>query len=589
MKQDYPFIEWRRRAYVGSLALLIVFAAITAMRGGFNYGLDFIGGTSVLVKFDQPLNSENGVTEEQLRSYLSPVGLGDNIRTVGATGGLQGAARSVSIEVRGSDWVDNRVQDFITARTAGGENFGAETIRESFSAPLQKEALDDLVANFLPVSTETGSLPLYNPATVRESELADIFQSIFNENISLSIQNTLYEALAPEGGVKPIDINNVGNAENLAIKLAELKAQALVAKITAASDKNGGARAWKSVDEFIALNSLQKFDGPSVRQRLYTDTAPRKSAISVITAPHDELIAVFIPSFKNRFQKMANILSQHRDKDFGGIYPSIDDAINFVPKGDLEARSLLKEHGFAGRFILASSETVGPSVGADLQKAAFQAILFSLLGIVLYVWFRFELRYGIGAVIALLHDSLLTIFFIGATGLEFSIPIVAAILTVIGYSINDTIVVYDRIREKVGKLKNSPDPALIDLAIGETLPRTIGTSTITLLATLTFLFFGPIVIRDLSIALSFGIILGTYSSIFVAAPVLVEWDFFNSKATKGPRKLPSKKKKNLPATGSTTSVSQASASTDDAEPKSTGTQRRGFPTKKKKKSKKGKK
>ncbi len=171
-------------------------------------------------------------------------------------------------------------------------------------------------------------------------------------------------------------------------------------------------------------------------------------------------------------------------------------------------------------------ESVGPKIGTELVGKAVWAILFSMVLILIYIMFRFEFRFGVGAVLALFHDITITLGFFSLTELEISVPIVAAILTIIGYSLNDTIVVYDRIREnmKTFKRKTSGFAEMVNRSINETLSRTIVTSGTTLIVVIVLYFFGGEIIRDFAVALILGIIVGTYSSIFIASPVLVEWE-----------------------------------------------------------------
>jgi SecD/SecF fusion protein len=166
-------------------------------------------------------------------------------------------------------------------------------------------------------------------------------------------------------------------------------------------------------------------------------------------------------------------------------------------------------------------EVVGPTVSGELAKQGTIAMLIALVGILLYVWFRFEWQFAVGAIIATVHDVVMTIGFFVITGLEFNQSSLAAILTIIGYSLNDTIVVYDRVREDLRKYKKMPLPQLLNNAINETLSRTTLTSVTTILALLALVLFGGEVIRSFTLAMLFGVVFGTYSSIFIAAPLLI--------------------------------------------------------------------
>ncbi|MEZ5934719.1 MAG: protein translocase subunit SecF [Alphaproteobacteria bacterium] len=166
-------------------------------------------------------------------------------------------------------------------------------------------------------------------------------------------------------------------------------------------------------------------------------------------------------------------------------------------------------------------ESVGAKVSADLLRSGIEAAVFALLAILAYVWFRFEWQFAIGAVIALIHDALTTVGLFTLFGLEFNLTTVAALLTIVGYSINDTVVIYDRIRENLRRFKTAPLGELIDRSINETLARTVMTGLTTLLALLALLFFGGPTLRDFSVALIWGVLIGTYSTVYVASPMVM--------------------------------------------------------------------
>ncbi|MCB2211656.1 protein translocase subunit SecF [bacterium] len=171
-----------------------------------------------------------------------------------------------------------------------------------------------------------------------------------------------------------------------------------------------------------------------------------------------------------------------------------------------------------------SVETVGPKIGHELRNAAILAILASLFFIVIYISWRFRYRYAIAALAALTHDVLIVFGLFSILNLQISLAVIAAFLTIVGYSLNDTIVVFDRIRENVKKLRAKKFFDQINISINETLSRTVLTSGTTLVVVFILYFFGGAVIHDFAFALLAGVIVGTYSSIFVASPILIEWD-----------------------------------------------------------------
>jgi len=167
-------------------------------------------------------------------------------------------------------------------------------------------------------------------------------------------------------------------------------------------------------------------------------------------------------------------------------------------------------------------DTVGPKIGSELKGKAFLAIIYSLLGIIIYIWWRFEFTYGIAAVIALFHDVLITLGLFSIFDKEISLTIVAALLTIVGYSLNDTIVVFDRIRENFRNSRKDTFDRIINKSINDTISRTIITSLTTFVVVLSLFIFGGNVIHDFAFAIIIGVVVGTYSSIFIASPILVE-------------------------------------------------------------------
>ena len=167
------------------------------------------------------------------------------------------------------------------------------------------------------------------------------------------------------------------------------------------------------------------------------------------------------------------------------------------------------------------TEVVGPTVSSELIESGTWAVILAIIAVLFYIWFRFEWQFSVGAVVALVHDILITLGIFAFLQLEFTLYIIAALLTIIGYSLNDTVVVYDRIRENLRKYKKMPLEELLDLSINETLSRTILTSVTTLLALLALFIFGTEVIRGFTFAMIWGVLIGTYSSIFIVAPILL--------------------------------------------------------------------
>jgi preprotein translocase subunit SecF len=193
-----------------------------------------------------------------------------------------------------------------------------------------------------------------------------------------------------------------------------------------------------------------------------------------------------------------------------------------LDQGRQEITGALQAH-YGNPFSVIKVDVVGPTVGKQLENKALWATLYSMAGMLIYLWFRFQLIYGVAAVVACFHDTLITVGFFALTNREVSLTVIAAILTLIGYSMNDTIVVFDRIRENLRLSRRESLPDVVNRSINQTLSRTVLTSGLTFLTVLSLFIFGGPVLRGFSFALVIGILIGTYSSIAVAAPMLVAW------------------------------------------------------------------
>ena len=203
-----------------------------------------------------------------------------------------------------------------------------------------------------------------------------------------------------------------------------------------------------------------------------------------------------------------------------GTFRGADD-IAGLPSMTPEVLSYLKARTFPGPFAIRQQSYIGPTIGRELVRKAGWAVLGSLVGMLIYIWFRFRLDMGIAAVAALIHDTIVTLGLFALFDKEMSLPVVAAFLTLIGYSVNDTVVIFDRIRENLAERRGIPLHDLINLSVNQTLSRTILTSLLTWLVTLSLFFFGGEVLNPFSFVLVVGIVVGSYSTIYIASPILV--------------------------------------------------------------------
>jgi preprotein translocase subunit SecF len=221
-----------------------------------------------------------------------------------------------------------------------------------------------------------------------------------------------------------------------------------------------------------------------------------------------------------QLQEVSTSIEDYRNTEKGGLLKSFDElsSVKGVTPQIIEA---LKKQCVLGPFTILSAEVVGPKIGADLRRQAIEATLYALAGMLVYIWFRFEWIYGLAAVVAVFHDTLITIGLFSLTNKEISLTVVAALLTLVGYSMNDTIVVFDRIRENLKILRREKLERVINISVNQTLSRTVLTSGLTLITALSLWLFGGEVLNGFSFALVWGIIFGTYSSVFIASPILI--------------------------------------------------------------------
>lgn len=204
------------------------------------------------------------------------------------------------------------------------------------------------------------------------------------------------------------------------------------------------------------------------------------------------------------------------NQTFLAIFEKKSGKSNFIPNVKTQLEKSLTE-----TINFRRVEMVGPKISRELTKSGIYAVLIALILMLFYIWLRFEWQFSLGSILALLHDVMLTLGAFSIIGFEFNLSIIAAILTIVGYSMNDTVVIYDRIRENLKKDDKSDLLDLINISVNETLPRTLKTSITTLLALIAIYFFGGEILRGFSFALIWGVIVGTYSSIFIAAPLIL--------------------------------------------------------------------
>jgi preprotein translocase subunit SecF len=318
---------------------------------------------------------------------------------------------------------------------------------------------------------------------------------------------------ADKAGIRGVTVQTYGtNTNQVIISLPESET----------SEKNLDAGRSSIVS---ALTQYYSATGASAGGKLDLDNASHDAITDLLVQKDPEHLGA---SAQTHYAAQAVAITDFRDKQHSGLVPSIDSLSGVA---DAAVVAELKQDGYLSGFNVFNFEIVGPQVGKQLRNQAFQAVLFSLAGMLVYLWFRFELIYGVAAVVAVFHDTIITVGAFSLFNKEITLTVIAAILTLIGYSMNDTVVVFDRIRENLRMSRREPLGDVVNRSINQTLSRTVLSSGLTFLTVMALYLFGGEVLRGFSFALVIGILIGTYSSIAVAAPMLVAYQDW--RASKG--------------------------------------------------------
>ena len=243
---------------------------------------------------------------------------------------------------------------------------------------------------------------------------------------------------------------------------------------------------------------------------------------TLIQRLRDPLAANGVAMSQPQLQKLAHDIRDYVDKNYSGLITDFKQ-LSAVPGMNPGIMNTLQQEFYLSPYHVVKTEMVGPKVGAELRTKAVLATLYALGGMLVYIAFRFEWIYGLGAVIACFHDTLITVGLFSLFNEQISMTVIAALLTLVGYSMNDTIVIFDRIRENLKVSRREPLEQVMNRAVNQTLSRTVMTSGLTFLTVIALFLFGGPVLHGFSFALVCGIIVGTYSSVFIASPIVLFW------------------------------------------------------------------
>ncbi|HLJ24589.1 MAG TPA: protein translocase subunit SecF [Candidatus Acidoferrales bacterium] len=319
--------------------------------------------------------------------------------------------------------------------------------------------------------------------------------------------DTLRAGLAQQGignsTIVPVSDITTGNGNEVLINLEEKGqgAEALDAGKTAILN---------ALHATLGAGEAGKQDFNAAGADTIADVLTRKDPLALGTAAGD------------RYNQLARQLAQFRDRDHRGIVTDLGQLSGAGANANVIAA--LRDSFYTSTFAIINVEIVGPKVGSELRRQAVVVTLYALAGMLVYIAFRFEWVYGAAAVLAVFHDVLITLGLFSIFHFEISLTVIAALLTLVGYSMNDTIVIFDRIRENARLMRREPFKSIVNRSINQTLSRTILTSGLTFLTVLVLFLMGGQVLRAFSFALVVGILVGTYSSFGIAAPLVVAWN-----------------------------------------------------------------
>jgi preprotein translocase subunit SecF len=249
-------------------------------------------------------------------------------------------------------------------------------------------------------------------------------------------------------------------------------------------------------------------------------------------ALRDPLARASVPMSDQQLIELSAAIKNYANKSHSGLITDFNQ-LSGVPGATPGVINVMRQELSLAPYAIQSVETVGPKVGEELKRKAIMATLYALGGMLVYIAFRFEWIYGLGAVIAVFHDTIITIGLFSIFDKEISMTVIAALLTLVGYSMNDTIVIFDRIRENLKILRREPLESLMNRSVNQTLSRTVMTSGLTFITAIALLIWGGPVLHSFSFALVCGILVGTYSSVFIASPIVLFWHNYTGKRAAG--------------------------------------------------------
>lgn len=331
------------------------------------------------------------------------------------------------------------------------------------------------------------------------------------------VQVDVLRDILSDAGISDASIQRFGDVE---VNEAIIKTPSLEG-----SDEGSRVRVLAALDS--RLN-----DGGGSRFDLNRDGADSVAEFLMSRDP-EQVVQADPETARAHYQKIAEALLEVRRAK--GLIVSWSE-LEGIPEVTAGVLRSLEDDSQLGSFAVLGAENVGPQIGSELRKKGIMAIISSLIGMLIYIWYRFELRFGVGALIAVTHDVVIVLGLFTLGGFEFNLTTIAGFLTLVGYSVNDSVVIFDRVRENMRRSRRESLVDIMNRSLNQTLSRTVLTSSTTLLAVGCLFFLGGDVLRGFGFILTTGVIVGTYSSIYVASPFALLWEQFAGRGRRGSRK-----------------------------------------------------
>ncbi len=489
-------MKYRWQALVVSLIIILIGFGGVLYRGGLLYGIEFTGGFQMMYEFNQPVTAERLA---DLREEFDRQAFDANLTSFSVEG--ESPMRGLMITARTQDAVEALTERLYQAGQAGNE--------EVFDQLSEDPELSFVREQSLREEFHFGDGGGLNLTEANRDGVRQNVQTIMNRTLNRVIEDLLQEQFTDQE--PEVDLNTA-STEELRRWIREAQVDSFLEQL---EERVPDAGSVQELEDLLSEFEIALSDFAEV-----FSVGDEPGRIDLTEASSDNLREIVVEEFfQDQYESEAEQLSDLRERV--GVFQNVEQVLDQDLFSDLDRDRLASTAGVSP-FRMLQGEMISPAIGSELIVLALTAVLISMIGVLIYLYIRFELFYSVGAVVAIVHDVIITVGLITLIGIEFNVPVVAAILTVIGYSLNDTIVNFDRVRENRTLMGFRPSwMEVINRSVYEVLPRTYATSFTTFLAVLVLYLFGGIALYGFSVALIIGVVIGTWSSIFISNAALL--------------------------------------------------------------------